>query len=304
MISNNLTLKQLEALIWVVDLGSFRRAAQHLNTTQPNISTRIAGLEKSLGVTLMQRDAGSVRLTPKGVAFLDQARRVLAAADGLVEIAERPDLVQDRLRLGVTELVAYTWLRQFIRAMTDSYPNVAVELTIDFSRTLDKDLVAHRLDLALQTAPFATQISGEIALGTYPFVWVAAPDIARKLPAAPTEADLATQVILAHARHTQAYVELSDRFSAVTSPRPRIAPSNSLMATLHMVLDGIGIAAVPKAMAAVDLAAGGLVELDVAWRPSPLRLAARFHRDKAATHVLRAAEIAAECAARALAEDI
>ena len=41
MISNALTLKQLEALIWVADLRSFRKAAHHLNTTQPNISSRI-----------------------------------------------------------------------------------------------------------------------------------------------------------------------------------------------------------------------------------------------------------------------
>ncbi|MDB9809063.1 LysR family transcriptional regulator, partial [Yoonia sp.] len=39
MISSAFTLKQLEALIWVADLGSFRKAAAHLNTTQPNISS-------------------------------------------------------------------------------------------------------------------------------------------------------------------------------------------------------------------------------------------------------------------------
>jgi len=66
MIGHVFTLKQLEALVWVADLGSFRKAAQQLNTTQPNISSRIAGLENTLGVVLMQRDAGSVRITVKG----------------------------------------------------------------------------------------------------------------------------------------------------------------------------------------------------------------------------------------------
>ena len=55
MISRSLTLKPLETLIWVADLGSFRKAAAHLNTTQPNISTRIAGLEATLGTALMRR---------------------------------------------------------------------------------------------------------------------------------------------------------------------------------------------------------------------------------------------------------
>ena len=68
------SLKQLEALIWVGDLGSFRKAADRLNTTQPNISARIAGLETLLGVRLMERDAGSVRLTAKGQDVLGHAR--------------------------------------------------------------------------------------------------------------------------------------------------------------------------------------------------------------------------------------
>jgi DNA-binding transcriptional LysR family regulator len=80
MIGNIFTLKQLEALIWVADLGSFRKAAAHLNTTQPNISARIAGLEATLGVTLMLRDAGSVQLSDKGAEILQAARRVVREA--------------------------------------------------------------------------------------------------------------------------------------------------------------------------------------------------------------------------------
>ena len=178
MISSAFTLKQLEALIWVADLGSFRKAAAHLNTTQPNISSRIAGLEKTLGLSLMQRDTGSVQLTAKGAEIVAQARVVLQNADTLLNIAGRPDLHTDRIRLGVTELVAYTWLREFMRRVSDVFPNVSIELTVDLSRNLDKELASNTLDLAIQTAPFSVQTTGEIALGAYPFAWVAAHDIA------------------------------------------------------------------------------------------------------------------------------
>ena len=127
MISSAFTLKQLEALIWVADLGSFRKAAAHLNTTQPNISSRIAGLEKTLGLSLMQRDTGSVQLTAKGAEIVAQARVVLQNADTLLNIAGRPDLHTDRIRLGVTELVAYTWLREFMRRVSDIFPNVSMQ---------------------------------------------------------------------------------------------------------------------------------------------------------------------------------
>ena len=47
----------------VADLGGFRRAAERLDTVQPNVSARIAALESALGVTLFERGAGDVRPT-------------------------------------------------------------------------------------------------------------------------------------------------------------------------------------------------------------------------------------------------
>jgi len=70
-----INLKQLEAFVWVADLGSFRKAADRLNTTQPNVSSRIALLEGAMKRKLMERDAGSVRLTSKGIEMLDYARK-------------------------------------------------------------------------------------------------------------------------------------------------------------------------------------------------------------------------------------
>ena len=287
MIGSTFTLKQLEALIWVADLGSFRKAAAHLNTTQPNISSRIAGLEKTLGLSLMQRDTGSVRLTPKGVEIVAQARVVLQNADALVNIAGRPDLHTDRIRLGATELVAYTWLREFMRRVSDAFPNVSIELTVDLSRNLDKELANNTLDLTIQTAPFSTQATGEIALGAYPFGWVAAPDIAAK------PIDLHALPILTHARGTVAYSELRERLG----DRARIVPSNALMSSLHMVLDGMGIAVLPQIMAQEHIDSGALVALPMDWLPSPLQFAARFQKDKASATVQAAALIAAEVAA-------
>lgn len=292
MIGSALTLKQLEALVWVADLGSFRKAAEHLNTTQPNISTRISSLETTFGFPLMQRDAGSVRMTPKGEAFLEQARLVLRAAEGLVEIAARPDLVDDKLRLGVTEMVACTWLRPFMRQLNERYPNISIELTVDLSRQLDVELAGNALDLAIQTAPFAAPATGSVELGSHDFVWVAAPDVAANLPDTPTEADLASHAILTHHRQTQAHVQLAERM-----PRARITASSSLLSCLHMAIDGMGLAAMPHAMVARHLAEGALVEIRAPWHPSPLRFAARFQRDRAPEHVAQAAQLAADCAA-------
>lgn len=60
--SNALNYKRLETFVWVASLGSFRKAAERLHTTQPAISARIAGLEEELGVKLFEREGGPARL--------------------------------------------------------------------------------------------------------------------------------------------------------------------------------------------------------------------------------------------------
>ena len=146
----NFNLKQLEAFIWVSDLASFRKAADRLNTTQPNISARISALESILGATLMERDAGSVRLTTKGREMLEHARTVLRAADGFIEAANQKTLHDGVLRLGVTEMVVHTWVREFLRVLKHRYPNITVELTVDLSINLEKELFERSIDLAFQ----------------------------------------------------------------------------------------------------------------------------------------------------------
>ena len=54
-----ITFKQIEAFVQVADLASFRRAAERLNTTQPNISARISGLESQLNLKLFERGGAS-----------------------------------------------------------------------------------------------------------------------------------------------------------------------------------------------------------------------------------------------------
>ena len=103
-----INIKQVEAFVLAAELGSFRRAGDMLNTTQPNISARIAALEGLLNRKLLDRDAGSVTLTPAGGALLGKARAILSSVDDLLVAANEPELFHGRLRLGVTELIVHS----------------------------------------------------------------------------------------------------------------------------------------------------------------------------------------------------
>jgi DNA-binding transcriptional LysR family regulator len=242
----------------------------------------------------MQRDAGSVELTDKGCEILVGARKVLREAERIVEIANRPDLVEDRLRLGVTELVACTWLHAYLRSIKKAYPALNVELTVDLSRNLDTEMQSNRLDLTIQTAPFGSAATGVIELGNFPYIWVAEGRIASVLGGRVSVADLLPHTVLTHARHTQAYVELVAHAQVKSLPTAQFVSSNSLASCVQMAADGMGVTLLPKALVEKELADKRLFEIDVDWTPAPLRFAARYQSERAALYVAQCAKLAVD----------
>jgi len=287
-------LKQLETFVWVSDLGSFRKAADRLNTTQPNISSRISSLESILGLTLMERDAGSVRLTTKGREMLAHARNVLKATDGFIEAANQKTLHNGVLRLGVTEMVVHTWVREFLRVLKDRYPNITVELTVDLSINLEKELFDRSIDLTFQNGPFSRKTTGNKNLGIFPLVWIASPEIGLHTLSQVAIEDMVQFPVLTNARNTQIYAEVDAHFAARRDLTVRLVRSSNLAACIHMAIDGFGTATVPEAMVVDELKSGELKRIDYHWTPQSLSFFARYDEEKSSGLVAKAADIASE----------
>jgi DNA-binding transcriptional LysR family regulator len=292
-----LSLKQIEAFVWVCDLGSFRRAAERLNTTQPNVSSRISALEELLGTRLMERDAGSVRILPKGRELLLHAREVLRSTEALIAAGGKANLTDGILKLGVTELVVNTWLREFMRTAKREFPNVSIELTVDLSLRISEALLDHSLDLALQTGPFAVAIEKTVPLGSSAYVWVAAPTISATFKEVNSNR-LLKFPILTHARGTAAVDEVEQHFAGRGHGKLTLVPSNNMSACLHMAIDGLGIGILPEAMVRADINAGRLKAIAYAWVPKPLKMSARYHAAHAPAYVGNIAKLAQQVAKR------
>lgn len=291
----SIAFKQLEAFAAVADLGSFSRAGEWLNTTQPNISSRIAALEARLGATLIDRSGGQIRLTPMGERLLPLARKVLQDVDELIEAAGNDGLFEGTLRLGVTELVAHTWLGGLLKALKERFPNVLVELRVDLSSNLSGALFDRSIDLALQNGPFRRTATGMVDLGRFPMIWVRSPDY--EGPEVPVSAkSLAEHTILMPARGTVPYDQIVEHFSGAPGRQLRMAPSTSLAACLQMTRDGVGVACLPEEMAVEGLAVGELVAVPYRWRPDDLDFHARFDAATSNHFVREAAMMAAETA--------
>lgn len=288
---SRINVKQLEAFVQVADQASFRGAAASLNTTQPNISARISALEDHIGRRLMDRDAGSVRLTHDGQHLLGKARNVLDALDDFMVSANAPGLFEGTLRLGVTEMIVHSWLGPYLSELRRKFPKVHVDLTVDLSSNLSDALFGNALDLALQSGPFSRRTTGWVELGSYPMVWVASPSLGLGSGVLSLQ-DLIANPILTHARQTLPFQQLEKHVAGQRNVH--LVPSTNFSACLRMTVEGLGVACLPLAMVEDDLRAQRLTRLRYLWVPDDLSFVARYHGDRASHQIRAAADIARE----------
>ena len=130
------TIKQLEALRWIVALGSFEKAAERLHTTQSAISKRVQELEVELRTPVFDRTQRSSRLTVKGEAIMALAEELLSVRDRILAVGTGRAVAMRHLRFGVTELTAMTWLPAFVSELRASYPRIVLEPEVEMSADL------------------------------------------------------------------------------------------------------------------------------------------------------------------------
>jgi len=149
-----LSLDQVRSFTVVAEELHFGRAALRLKMTQPPLSRQIQKLERTVGVTLLERDNRSVRLTAAGEAFLVEARRLLALAEAAPGSARRiAEGWAGRLAIGFTATVALEVLGVLLRQIDERLPGVEVVLSEQVSAGQLADLQDGRLDLGLVRLP-------------------------------------------------------------------------------------------------------------------------------------------------------
>ncbi|MGW5641503.1 LysR substrate-binding domain-containing protein [Saccharopolyspora sp. NPDC003752] len=150
------TLNQLTGFVAVAEEQHFGRAAQRLRMTQPPLTRQIQQLEKELKVQLFDRTSRTVRLTPAGRAFLQDARRLLHEADNAALSVRRVTSGQAGIiRIGFTATSAYGVLGGLLATVREHLPQVDVVLHELVTRDQIDRLSGGSLDLGLARPPAA-----------------------------------------------------------------------------------------------------------------------------------------------------
>jgi DNA-binding transcriptional LysR family regulator len=147
-------LVTLDLLASVAELGSLGRAAERHHVSQPAVSMRMTGLERRLGVALLQRDPTGTRLTLAGVRVVEAGRRVLGEMDGFLAAvealrAEERSLLRVASSLTVAEHLLPAWLGTIYRDV----PDVSLTLEVTNSARVIATVAAETVDIGFTEGP-------------------------------------------------------------------------------------------------------------------------------------------------------
>lgn len=133
--------------------GSMNKAAVELNTVQSNVSSRIRSLEDELGVSLFQRSAKGVQITPAGRRILPYAARLsklLSDASAAARDNGRPSGV---LEIGTLETTLALRLPLLIARFANAWPDVRPVVRTGTTQSLIQAVVDCKLEGAFVAGP-------------------------------------------------------------------------------------------------------------------------------------------------------
>ncbi|NRE30241.1 LysR family transcriptional regulator [Burkholderia pseudomallei] len=270
------TLKQLDAFYWAATCANFSTAAQRLHLSISSLSKRINELEQAVGRTLFDRSGHRAVLTEDGVALLPAAVRVLESVAALQDAFAGEKGLSGRLRFGVGELSALTWLARFVAAVQTLHPQLSLEPYVDVGAALEEKVDAGELDFAV--------IAGRSSRGSFlsqpvaeaRFAWMAAEKLVGGERAL-TPGLLARHALVILPSGSGVTRILDEWLLACGINHPRRIACNHWSAVAGMLREGVGIGFLPAGWADAR-AGGGLVQLTSEPPLSPLHYAFQWRR--------------------------
>jgi DNA-binding transcriptional LysR family regulator len=143
-------LADLDAVLSIARLGSFRAAALDLGMSTTALSNSIAKLEQRLGIRLFNRTTRSVSLTDAGRTFVERVGpAVTDIRDAMLAAQSLQEVPTGTLRINAFATAAREVMEPLILSFLQRYPQVHVDLVTE-GRIVD--IVAAGFDLGLRPA--------------------------------------------------------------------------------------------------------------------------------------------------------
>ena len=138
----------VQSFLAVMDAGSLSAAARALGTSQPTLSRQMAALAASVGAELFVRSTRGLRLTDAGLALVEPARRMQAAAQDLsLAAAGQNQQIAGTVRLTASEMTSAYLLPPLLARLRHDYPHIQIELV---ASNREENILERKADIALR----------------------------------------------------------------------------------------------------------------------------------------------------------
>lgn len=255
----------------VTEAGSFSAAARKLAMPVSTVSRKVAELERTLGVRLLERSTRKLRLTDIGAEVYDHARRGAEVQEAVEHlISNQLSEVRGSLRLSAPPNIADSLLTPLISEFQRDYPDVTIQVVVT-DRFVDH--IAEGVDIAFRVGRQADSALVTRTVLHYRHQLVASPSYVEKFgqPAHPDA--LMEHRLLAFSFWTP---ERSWTFENGSEQReivfkPHLSMNDYAGLASAMMADG-GIGDLPPIVLPELIREGRLIEVMPGWRFRPLDL--------------------------------
>jgi DNA-binding transcriptional LysR family regulator len=281
-------LNEVTIFIKVVQTGSFIGASRSLDIPKATISRKIAQLENTLKVRLLQRTTRKVNLTEVGRLYFDRCVRVLEDLEAAnLAVAELQSVPSGTLRLSASVVFGVTVLDRWVAEFMKLYPQINVEV---FLTNQYVDLVAKGIDAAIRSGvPDSSLVSHRLGVAPY---WICASPaylVTHPAPTHPQElrdhscfsigSDNLSEILPWSLRRGKEIVEVKV---------PSRLRTNDFLLIKQLLMAGSGVAFVPSLLAISEVQTGALVRLLSDWHLPERELHLVYPSDRYLSPKLRA----------------
>ncbi|WP_244847125.1 LysR family transcriptional regulator [Caballeronia sp. SL2Y3] len=243
----NFDLNDLQAFRAVVELGSFRKAAEAVNISQPALSRRIDKLEEALGVRLFERTTRSVTLTTVGRAFAPSAEQLLDDLDvALLGIRDVSSSRLGHVTIACVPSVAYYFLPSAVASFHRRFPRIRVKLLDASANEVLSAVISGEADFGVSfMGSQESEVDFNVLLEEQ-FVAACRRDhpLARKKNV--TWNELYEHDYVSVDKTSGNRLLLDQALSAVSPRAPSVCETRHVTTMLGLVEAGLGVAAVPS----------------------------------------------------------
>lgn len=166
-----MTLTELRYIVAVAREHHFGRAAISCHVSQPTLSVAIKKLEDELRVSIFERGANKITLSPIGERIVQQAQQTLEAADSIKQMAlHGKNQLAGPLRIGAIHTIGPYLYPELIPLLRKAAPEMPLVVEENYTSVLTEKLKHGELDVIIIALPFKEQGIVSQALYEEPFV--------------------------------------------------------------------------------------------------------------------------------------